>query len=85
MKYSSGWFENWDEPVDGAILRMRDKIIDNANVRDGVRVLEIGNGWGSLYKRLLERFKGLDYTGVNPSEVQLSWIAGNVDPGGNMI
>ena len=85
MKYSSGWYETWDESLDVAIVQMLDKILDNAGVRDGCRVLEIGNGWGSLIKRLRERFSDVEYVGVNPSQVQLDWIADNVDTTGAMV
>ena len=85
MKYSSGWFADWDEPLDAAVLRMLDKILDTSGIRDGSRILEIGNGWGSLLKRLRERFADVDYTGVNPSRVQLAWIAAHVDTSATAI
>lgn len=85
MKYSSGWFEGWDESLDVAILRMLDRIVDRAAVKPGQRVLEVGNGWGSLLRRLRERVPDLDYTGVNPSDVQLGWIREHVDRDGRMV
>jgi len=85
MKYSSAWFADWEEPLDTAVLRMLDKILDLSQIRDGARVLEIGNGWGSLVRRLRERFVNVDYTGVNPSRVQLDWIAEHVDTAGSQI
>ncbi len=85
MKYSSGWFAHWDEPLDDAILRMLDKILDAGKVRNGCRVLEVGNGWGSLLKRLRERYDDVQYTGVNPSSVQLQYIEECVDTECNNI
>ncbi len=79
MKYSSGWFQDPAEPLDSAIVRMLDKIVDLSGIGPGARVLEIGNGWGSLLRRLRERVPDLDYTGVNPSGVQLDYIARHVD------
>lgn len=85
MKYSSGWFDPPDEPLDSAIVRMLDKIVDLSGVRPGARVLEIGNGWGSLLRRLRERVPDLDYTGVNPSSVQLDYVARHVDRGARTV
>jgi len=79
MKYSSGWFEQWDEPLDAAIVRMLDIILEAGRVRDGTRVLDIGNGWGAVLKRLREKHSGIRYLGVNPSQVQLEYIADAVD------
>lgn len=79
MKYSSGDFEDWDQPLDAAIVRMLDRHIDAARLAPGARVLDVGNGWGCLRKRLLERHPSVDYTGVNPSRVQIDFILQRVD------
>jgi cyclopropane-fatty-acyl-phospholipid synthase len=47
MTYSSAWFEPGDD-LHGAQLRKIDGILDLARVRSGMRVLEIGSGWGAL-------------------------------------
>jgi cyclopropane-fatty-acyl-phospholipid synthase len=47
MTYSSAWFEPGDD-LQGAQLRKIDGILDLARVRPGMRVLEIGSGWGAL-------------------------------------
>ena len=47
MTYSSGWFEPGDD-LPAAQLRKIDGILDLARVRSGMRVLEIGSGWGAL-------------------------------------
>ncbi|MFO0756933.1 MAG: class I SAM-dependent methyltransferase [Byssovorax sp.] len=75
MKYSSGLFLDRDEDLDTGILRMLDQQIALACLSEGARVLEIGNGWGSLLKRLQEKAPGLSYLGVNPSAVQQDYIA----------
>lgn len=79
MKYSSSLFLEDDEPLDLAVLRALDTLIDLGRVRDGFRVLDIGNGWGCFLKRLFEVRSRIDYTGVNPSDVQLEYIARNLD------
>jgi cyclopropane-fatty-acyl-phospholipid synthase len=47
MTYSSAWFEPGDD-LSAAQLRKIDGILDLARVRSGMRVLEIGSGWGAL-------------------------------------
>src|SRR3954471_23587677 len=47
MTYSSAWFERGDD-LRSAQLRKIDGILDLARVRSGMRVLEIGSGWGAL-------------------------------------
>lgn len=85
MKYSSALFEHDDEPLETGILRMLDHLIDAAALKPGARVLDIGNGWGCMLKRLRERGFEIDYTGINPSDVQLAWIHGEVDPDARLI
>ncbi len=80
MKYSSGDFATWDQPLDLAIVRMLDRHIDGARLGPASRVLDVGNGWGCLRRRLLERLPGIDYTGVNPSAVQIEYIRREVHP-----
>jgi cyclopropane-fatty-acyl-phospholipid synthase len=47
MTYSSAWFERGDD-LRSAQLRKIDGVLDLARVRAGMRVLEIGSGWGAL-------------------------------------
>jgi cyclopropane-fatty-acyl-phospholipid synthase len=47
MTYSSAWFEPGDD-LTAAQLRKIDGVLDLARVRSGMRVLEIGSGWGGL-------------------------------------
>lgn len=75
MKYTSGLFETETDKLEVATQRMLDRIINEAGIRPGARVLEIGPGWGALLKRIKERGLITDYTGVSPSEVQNQYIA----------
>jgi cyclopropane-fatty-acyl-phospholipid synthase len=47
MTYSSAWFEPGDD-LAAAQRRKIDGVLDLARVRSGMRVLEIGSGWGGL-------------------------------------
>lgn len=75
MKYTSGLFSSNQDSLELAAQRMLDAIIDSANIKTGMRVLEIGPGWGALIKRLHERGIECDYVGVSPSAVQNKYIS----------
>jgi cyclopropane-fatty-acyl-phospholipid synthase len=82
LKYGSGYFAPGDH-FEGASVRMLDRAIDLALLpaTRAPRVLDVGSGWGSLHRRLRERFPaGLEYHQVNPSEVQREYIAREIAP-----
>jgi cyclopropane-fatty-acyl-phospholipid synthase len=85
MKYSSALFASPEEPLAVGIVRMLDHLIDAAKLRPGARVLDLGNGWGCLLKRMRERGLEVDYTGLNPSEVQLDHVRRAVDPDARLL
>jgi cyclopropane-fatty-acyl-phospholipid synthase len=78
LKYGSGYFAG-DDGIDEASVRMLDRAIGYANVlerRGKAVVLDVGSGWGSLHRRLLERTGGaIEYHDVNPSEAQRMYAA----------
>ena len=55
MTYSSAWFASDTESLQTAQERKMDGILDQAGVRAGTRVLEIGSGWGALAVRAAQR------------------------------
>ena len=79
MKYSSSIFHSDDETLDTAVLRMLDALIESGKIENGSRVLDVGNGWGCFLKRLIEVRNDVRYVGVNPSQVQLDYIAREID------
>jgi cyclopropane-fatty-acyl-phospholipid synthase len=72
MSYSSAW---WDgDPnltLAQAQQRKMERALDEAGVRQGSKVLEIGCGWGALAGLAAQR--GAQLTGVTLSTEQLSW------------
>ncbi|VTS02595.1 sam-dependent methlyltransferase : Methylase involved in ubiquinone/menaquinone biosynthesis OS=Oscillatoria acuminata PCC 6304 GN=Oscil6304_1828 PE=4 SV=1: Methyltransf_11 [Gemmata massiliana] len=54
------------------------RVCDAAPVRDGMRVLDVGCGFGGTIASLNERFKHLDMTGVNIDPRQLARAAETV-------
>ncbi|MGH2910009.1 MAG: SAM-dependent methyltransferase, partial [Solirubrobacteraceae bacterium] len=49
---------------------------ERAGVRDGMRVLDLGCGWGSLSLWLAERYPACTVVGVSNSASQREWILG---------
>lgn len=68
MTYSSAWFATPTESLEVAQERKMDGILDQANVREGTRVLEIGSGWGALAIRAARR--GAQVTTITISKEQ---------------
>ncbi len=72
MSYSSAlWGDNSTLTLAQAQQRKMERALDEAGVRDGSRVLEIGCGWGALAERAARR--GAHLTGVTLSTEQLAW------------
>ncbi len=68
LTYSAAWFEPGDD-LATAQLRKIDAILDLARVRPGMRVLEIGSGWGALAIRAA-RTRDVHVTTLTLSEAQ---------------
>jgi cyclopropane fatty-acyl-phospholipid synthase-like methyltransferase len=56
------------------------RVCDAAPIRDGMRVLDVGCGFGGTIASLNERFRNLDMTGVNIDARQLARAAETVRP-----
>jgi cyclopropane-fatty-acyl-phospholipid synthase len=52
---------------------------ERAQVRDGMRILDLGCGWGSLSLWLAEQYPGARITGVSNSHRQRRWIESQRD------
>lgn len=74
LKYGSGLYMTSDDTFEQSAVNMLDEIISISNLSDDSRILDIGNGWGCLTKRLFERFPKCHYLGINPSKVQIEYI-----------
>jgi cyclopropane-fatty-acyl-phospholipid synthase len=46
--YSHGYFEQEDEPLETAIERKLSTAFESAGIQPGMRVLDVGGGWGSF-------------------------------------
>ena len=72
MNYSSAWFETPDQPMAMAQHAKVRRALQQAGVRPGDRVLEIGCGWGALAEKAVTEFDA-SLVGVTLSTEQLEF------------
>jgi cyclopropane-fatty-acyl-phospholipid synthase len=70
MVYSCGFFRTDAASLDEAQLAKLDLVLDKLQLRDGMRLLDIGCGWGGLLLRAAERFPHLTAVGITLAERQ---------------
>jgi cyclopropane-fatty-acyl-phospholipid synthase len=73
LKYSSGYWADGDD-LTGAEARMLDLTLERAQIADGMDVLELGCGWGSVTLAMAERFRHARITAVSNSRLQKDTI-----------
>ena len=73
-KYSSCYWDKNTKTLEEAEQKALDLSIEHAGIVDGMRVLELGCGWGSLSLELAKRFPNSAITSVSNSKTQKSYI-----------
>ena len=87
LKYSSGFYTRGDETLAQAEERMLALTCERARLADGLDILELGCGWGSLTLWMAEKYPRARIIGVSHSRTQREHILaeaksrglGNVD------
>lgn len=74
LKYSSCYYPDGNETLDEAEEKMLALYGERAELKDGMRILELGCGWGSLTLWMAERFPNSRITGVSNSRTQREHI-----------
>ena len=74
LKYSSGYWARPDADLNEAEETMLALTCERAQLRDGLRILELGCGWGSLTLYMASRFPGSRITAVSNSSSQKTFI-----------
>lgn len=69
-KYSSALYPMGTENLAEAEEAMLDLTVERAGITDGMRVLDLGCGWGSLSLWIARRFPGCSVTAVSNSNAQ---------------
>lgn len=73
-KYSSCYWDATVKNLDEAEERMLWLVVNKAGLKDGMRVLDLGCGWGSLSLFISEFFPNCRVTGLSNSAIQRQWI-----------
>lgn len=73
-KYSSCFWDYTTTSLNQAEQKALDISIERADIRDGMRVLELGCGWGSLSLELAKRFPNSQIIAVSNSRTQKQYI-----------
>ena len=76
LKYSSCYFASVQASLAEAEDEMLRQTCERAELEDGMRVLELGCGWGSLTLWIAERFPGCEITALSNSASQREFIEG---------
>lgn len=74
LKYSCCYYPNGDETLAEAEVKALELLIQRAKVKDGMKILELGCGWGSICTYIAAKFPTIEYTAVSNSESQKKFI-----------
>ena len=74
LKYSCGWWSSGQRDLDAAETAMLALSCERAAMADGLDVLDLGCGWGSLSLWIAERYPGSSVTAVSNSNSQRAHI-----------
>ena len=73
-KYSCGYWPDGVAELDEAELAALETTVSRAQIEDGMRILELGCGWGSLSLFIAERFPATSIVAVSNSVAQGDFI-----------
>ena len=74
LKYSCASFENGERDLDSAENSMLELTMSRAGITEGMNILELGCGWGSLTIAMAEKFPTSNIVAVSNSSAQKVFI-----------
>ncbi|MCA9263910.1 MAG: class I SAM-dependent methyltransferase [Planctomycetales bacterium] len=74
LKYSCGLWQRDSDTLDDAEVRMLHTTCERAGIRDGMSVLDLGCGWGSLSLWIAHRFPNCLVHAMSNSRTQKAYI-----------
>jgi cyclopropane-fatty-acyl-phospholipid synthase len=74
LKYSCGWWDNDDTTLDESEEAMLRLTCQRAGIEDGMRVFDLGCGWGSLSLWIAEHYPNCQVTSLSNSSSQRAYI-----------
>ena len=78
LKYSSCYYEQGDETLGQAEEKMLALTCERAGLTDGLEILELGCGWGSLTLWMAEKYPKSRITAVSHSHTQRAHITSEI-------
>lgn len=79
LKYSCGYWLSDNISLTKSESNMLDLYCQRANVKDGMTILDLGCGWGSLTLYLAKRFPNSTITAISNSKSQREYILAKAD------
>jgi len=73
-KYSSGFWPTSKTTFEESEVAMLDLYCERAQVKDGMKIVDLGCGWGSLTLHLAEKYPNCKITGISNSYSQREYI-----------
>lgn len=70
LKYSCALYEDGIQDLDSAEIKMLDLYCERAQMKDGIEILELGCGWGSLTLHLAKKYPNSKITAISNSSTQ---------------
>ena len=77
LKYSCGLWEAPNDSLEASEERMLALTCERAGIVDGMRILELGCGWGSLSRFMAERYPNSQVLAISNSSTQRAHILRN--------
>ena len=73
-KYSSGLWPNASTTFEESEIAMLELYCERAQLQDGMSIVDLGCGWGSLTLFLAEKYRNAKITGISNSSSQREYI-----------
>ena len=74
LKYSCSYYDSDDKTLEAAEIAMLDTTVRRAGLVDGMDILELGCGWGSLTLYMAKRFPSSNIIAISNSHNQKAFI-----------
>ena len=82
LKYSSGYWPTPETTLSESEVAMLDLYVERAGIQDGMTVVDLGCGWGSVTLYLAKRFPNCKIQSVSNSNSQREFIMGQAQARG---
>lgn len=77
MQYSCAYYNSNNETLDQGQKNKIDKIIDKLQIIDGMTILDIGSGYGTLISNIISKYPSCKIIGINLSSEQIGYSINN--------